>query len=604
MSVLLTIFVTTLNLYNLRNAGINAAIEKAEAISEAVKSGLTSHMINNTMNQSDTFINSISNMKNVKNLWLSRTELVSKQYGNNVQSNAPKDDIEKKVLQTGKMQYELKDSISKTSMRITIPYNAVAEKGIDCMSCHNVEYGSTLGAVSLELDISDLKQLGIETIYSISMMVLVGIVLIIFLIRKILNPYSNLFDDLSSSLKKSTVGNFQQIKLNHGLSGNEVELAKNYNSIMSIFSETSNDIDKKLKGFIGHKSSTEETNPLVESREIISNLSNLYQFKKEIELDDTKEEIYQRLLQVFVNQFSLKNFTFVEIDMNKEKQTVVAKVGEMFYCKDTIENTPELCRAARTKHDVVSIDYHSSCPHFTKNDKFYYCTNIEISNKIQLVINFVFDTKDELETLKNDITFIRNYINEAAPSIEVKLLMNALKESAFRDGLTGLYNRKFLDEHSKKIIPYAKRENLNIGVLMLDMDHFKAVNDEYGHDIGDKVLKELSRILEENVRESDIVVRYGGEEFIVLLVGITGVEDSLKVANKIRERVRENEVDVYAGAKLKKTISIGLSMFPEDSNTIEGVMKNADIALYEAKSGGRDKVVRFNEEQISSVDLF
>ncbi len=604
MSVLLTIFVTALSLYNLRNAGINAAIEKAEAISEALKSGLTSHMINNTMNQSDTFINSISNMKNVKNLWLSRTDLVSKQYGNNAQTNPPKDDIEREVLQTGKMKYELKDSISKTSMRITIPYNAVAEKGIDCMSCHNVEYGSTLGAVSLELDVSDVKQLGVETIYSITMMVFVGIVLIIFLVRKILNPYSNLFNDLSRSLKKSTTGNFQQIKLNHGLSGNEVELAKNYNSIMSIFSDTSNDIDKKLKGFIGHKSSTEETNPLVESREIISNLSNLYQFKKEIELDDTKEEIYQRLLQIFMNQFSLKNFTFVEIDMNNEKQTVVAKVGNMFYCKDTIENTPELCRAARTKHDVVSIDYHSSCPYFTRNDKFYYCTNIEISNKIQLVINFVFDTKNELESLKNDITFIRNYINEAAPSIEVKLLMNALKESAFRDGLTGLYNRKFLDEHSKKIVPYAKRENLNIGVLMLDMDHFKAVNDEYGHDVGDKVLKELSRILEENVRESDIVVRYGGEEFIVLLVGITGVEDSLKVANKIRERVRENEVDVYAGTKLKKTISIGLSMFPEDSNTIEGVMKNADIALYEAKSGGRDKVVRFNEEQISSVDLF
>ena len=159
MSVLLTIFVTALSLYNLRNAGINAAIEKAEAISEALKSGLTSHMINNTMNQSDTFINSISNMKNVKYLWLSRTDLVSKQYGNNAQTNPPKDDIEREVLQTGKMKYELKDSISKTSMRITIPYNAVAEKGIDCMSCHNVEYGSTLGAVSLELDVSDVKQL-------------------------------------------------------------------------------------------------------------------------------------------------------------------------------------------------------------------------------------------------------------------------------------------------------------------------------------------------------------------------------------------------------------------------------------------------------------
>ncbi|NQY94412.1 MAG: hypothetical protein HRT43_09625, partial [Campylobacteraceae bacterium] len=254
MSVMLTILVTVLSLYNLRNTSINAAIEKAEAISEAVKSGLTSHMINNTMNQSDTFINSISNMKNVNNLWLSRTDLVSKQYGSNQLSATPKDDIETKVLQTGKMHYELKESISKTTMRITIPYNAVATKGIDCLSCHNVNYGSTLGAVSLELDISDVQQLGIETIFAITLLVILGVLVIVFLVKKILNPYQNLLNDLGYSLKKSTTGNFHQIKLNYGLAGDEIELAENYNKVMKIFSDTSNDIDKKLKGFIGHKS--------------------------------------------------------------------------------------------------------------------------------------------------------------------------------------------------------------------------------------------------------------------------------------------------------------------------------------------------------------
>jgi diguanylate cyclase (GGDEF)-like protein len=182
--------------------------------------------------------------------------------------------------------------------------------------------------------------------------------------------------------------------------------------------------------------------------------------------------------------------------------------------------------------------------------------------------------------------------------------MSALKDSAFRDGLTGLYNRKFLDEHTKKLIPQIKRKESNIGVLMLDMDHFKAVNDEYGHDIGDKVLKELARILEETVRESDLVIRYGGEEFIVLLVDVQTEEDALNVAHKIAQRVRENEISVYAGNKLKKTVSIGLSMFPKDSNVLDTVIKNADIALYEAKSTGRDRVVRFTEEQVSSVDLF
>lgn len=209
-----------------------------------------------------------------------------------------------------------------------------------------------------------------------------------------------------------------------------------------------------------------------------------------------------------------------------------------------------------------------------------------------------------MEELKDKISFVKSYINEAAPSIEVKILMNALQESAFQDGLTGLYNRKFLEEHSKKLVPQIKRENLNIGVLLLDMDHFKAVNDEYGHDIGDKVLKELARILNETVRESDLIIRYGGEEFMVLLVGVNSDSDALNVANKIRENVRENEIDVYAGNKLKKTVSIGLSMFPQDSKTLDGVIKNADIALYEAKNSGRDKVVRFHESQVSSIDLF
>ena len=305
-----------------------------------------------------------------------------------------------------------------------------------------------------------------------------------------------------------------------------------------------------------------------------------------------------------MNQFKIKSFTFIEINTFKRKMEIVKEVGDTFYCKKHLEETPELCRAVRTKNDVLSIDFHSSCSFFNEKNKFYYCMDKEITKNINLVINFVLNTKEELESLKDKISFIKSYINESIPSIEVKLLMQALQESAFTDGLTGLYNRKYLEEHSKRLISQAKRDNLNIGVLLLDMDHFKAVNDEYGHDIGDKVLKELSRILNETVRESDVIIRYGGEEFIVLLVNIKTEEDALNVANKIRQKVKENEIDVYAGSKLRKTISIGLSMFPQDSNNFESVIKNADIALYEAKSKGRDQVVRFAPETISSIDLF
>ena len=599
---LLAIVITTLSLYNLRNIGIKSAIHNAEAISEVVKSGLTSHMLNNNMHQVDTFISSVSDMSNVKRIWLVRGDLVSNQFKRIDKTKLPKDALDQSALLTGKLQYKIDETFTSTTVRVTIPYNAIAENNIDCLKCHNVKQGETLGAVSLVLDISTLKQIGIESIYIITLVVFFAIIVIIYLSRRILRPYISLFDKFSTNINNAVAGKFKKITPPVGLTKDMTDLTDEYNKLMMNFKDTSIDIEKKLQGFIGHRNNSDD--PLNESKEIIDNLSSLYQFKKEIELDNTRDEIYARLSQVFQNKFKVKNFTFVEIDMLKHKMSVVVKEGNMFCCEKTMMENPELCRAARTKSDVVSMDFHSTCPYFEEKNKFYYCTNVSISKNIHLIINFVFDTKEELDELKEQITFIKSYINEAAPSLEVKLLMKALKESAFRDGLTGLYNRKFLEEHTKKLIPQARREDITIGVLMLDMDHFKAVNDEYGHDIGDKVLKELGRILDENVRESDLVIRYGGEEFIVLLVGVNSEEDTIAVANKIGQKVRENEIDVYAGAKLKKTVSIGLSMFPQDSTNFNAVIKNADIALYEAKSTGRDKVIRFQEEQVSSVDLF
>lgn len=604
MILFIAVTITALSLYNLRTTGVKSALHNAESISEVIKSGLTSHMVNNNMDQINTFLQSVSNIKNVEKLWLVRSELVNQQFKSNNHQNAPRDTIDESVLNTGKMHYEIDENLTKTLVRVSIPYNAVADKGIDCLQCHQVPHEATLGAVSLVLDISTIKEIGIDSIYIIALLILVAIIFVIIFSKRILNPYINLYEKFKTNMAQATTGKFKKITPPKGLSGEMKNITEDYNNLMLTFKDTAGDIDKKLQGFVGHNTSRKHRNPLNDSKEIISNLSNLYQFKKQVEHDNSKEEIYARLSEVLTNKFNIKNLTFVEIDTLKHKMTKVLKKGESFYCEKNICENPELCRAARTKNDVMSIDFHNSCQYFDREDKFYYCFNLNIAKSLFLIVHCVCDTKEELEELQDKVVFIRSYLTESAPALEVKLLMNALKESAFRDGLTGLYNRKFLDEHSKKLVPQARREEMNIGVLMLDMDHFKAVNDEYGHDIGDKVLKELARILEETVRESDLVIRYGGEEFIVLLVGVKSEEDALAVAHKIGKNVRENEIDVYAGSKLRKTVSLGLSMFPHDSTSIDTVLKNADIALYEAKNSGRDKVIRFTEEQISSVDLF
>ncbi len=602
VTLISVITVSLLTVYNSRNSTLKAAIHNAEIVSNVVKNGLTSYMINGNTHELNTFLNSVSSMKHVNNLWIVRGDNVVSQFGD-ASDKKPKDDIDRFVIKTGTMKYQLQESIINTTMRITIPYKAVLENGIDCLKCHKVSHGDTLGAISMELDISDIKEIGLENIYYVPTIVLISLLLLFLIFKNSLGKYRMIFENLTKSLNLAILGKYRRISYPGGLTSEMIALMEKFNNLMTTFKATSEDIDKKLKVFIGSKSSNVE-NPLEDSKEIVANLSNLYQFKKEIELDNSKEEIYNRLSEVFINQFNIKNFAFVEIDVLKKKREILFEVGEAFGCGKYLDDESESCRAARTKHDVISVDYHHSCQYFKDQKKFHYCISADVGKNVTLVINFVCETKEELEYIKDQISYIKSYINEATPSIEVKLLMNALQESAFRDGLTGLYNRKFLDEHTKKLLPHAKRDGFNIGVLLLDMDHFKAVNDEYGHDIGDKVLRELARILTENVRESDLVVRYGGEEFIVLLVNVANEEDAMMVANKIRNKVAENEIDVYAGSKLRKTISIGLSMYPNDSTSLDSVIKNADIALYEAKHKGRNQVIRFKEEQTTSVELF
>lgn len=600
ISLFLILSVTLITLYHARTNTLKAAIHNAEVVSNVVKNGLTSYMVNENMHEVDTFINSVSSMKNINNLWIVRGENVSSQFGE-ISTKKIKDNIDENVLKNGTMQYEISEDFLKTTMRITIPYKAILENGVDCLKCHNVTSGSTLGVISMELDITDLKEISLSNAYFIPLIILLSLAAILLIFKKNLNTYTFVFTNLTKTLNLALSGKYKKINYSKNMPESIVTLLENFNNLISTFRTTSYEIDKKLKGFIGAKTNID--NPLEDSRLMVTNLSNLYQYKKEIELDNSKEEIYNRLAEVFINQFEIKNFTIVEINITKKKKQIIIDKGVAFHCREFLNENPELCRAARTKNDVVSINYHHSCPYFKETNKYHYCISVEISKNINLIINFVCDTNEELEHLKEQISYIKSYINESIPSIEVKLLMNALQESAFTDGLTGLYNRKFLDEHSKKLIPHAKRDNFNVGVLLLDMDHFKAVNDEYGHDIGDKVLKELARILLENVRESDLVVRYGGEEFVILLVNIAE-EEAIKVANKIKQKVSENEIDVYAGSKLKKTISIGLSMYPKDSSSFDSVIKNADIALYEAKHKGRNQVIRFKEEQITSVELF
>lgn len=562
-------------------------------------------MINGNTHQRDVFINSISNVQNIKELWVVRGENVTNQYGEPLKNEYPRDDMDLRVLQNGKMEYVASGYFdTEATLRVTIPYKAINDGSTDCLKCHQVKFGDTLGAISLVLDISDLKALGMKTIYMIAILTLLLIIVIYPILNKMLHKYFDVVERLDDNIQQAVVGKFSQIRLNLNDEKEIKQLVEGYNNLIGKISDTFIAIDNKLKGLTGHTTSRGYINPIEDANVIVDNLSNIFQFKKAIELDETKNDIYTRLSQVLTNKFKLKHFTFTEVNHSQEIMTIAFRSGELYFCSKELETHPELCRAARTKTDVTSLEYHNSCPYFLSNSKYHYCIEAKLSKDMSLVLNFVLESKEELDNLHLNVNFIKSYITEAVPNIEVKLLLQALQESAFKDSLTGLYNRKFLDEHLKKLLPQIDRENLKMAFLMLDMDHFKAVNDEYGHDIGDLALKELAKVLTANVRESDIVVRFGGEEFIVILVGIASASEAYKVAEKLRLKVGQNPIKVYENTTIKKTISIGMAIYPDNSKSLENIFKYADIALYEAKRTGRNKVVEFSKDQLTGVDLF
>ena len=175
-------------------------------------------------------------------------------------------------------------------------------------------------------------------------------------------------------------------------------------------------------------------------------------------------------------------------------------------------------------------------------------------------------------------------------------LRSELEESvdlSTKDGLTGLFNRRYFDIHIQQMVEKSKKSKQKLCILLIDMDHFKKVNDTYGHQAGDAVLKTLSSTFKSAVRITDLISRYGGEEFVISLNDVD-LNHGRIIAEKIRSKVENTEFIISENTKpLKKTISVGIGEYKE-GETIEAFIARVDKALYKAKETGRNKVVEAN----------
>ena len=304
----------------------------------------------------------------------------------------------------------------------------------------------------------------------------------------------------------------------------------------------------------------------------------------------------------FISDVSGAKILVVDDDAVQAKQ-IVSKLDETYQSK-WVEDPEQAVNIAKDGgFDAILIS-----TLLTDADGLRIATHMKSQEEIRNVPLLVFVDEDDTRTMFKALEMgINDYLtvpvdkNEMAVRVRTqvrrKRYQDALKSQyqksvsmALTDGLTGLYNRHYLNTHLENMVKQALANSKNLAIMVMDMDHFKSVNDTYGHDAGDRVLKQLAELIVRTSRSTDLAARFGGEEF-VLLMPDTDPLAALASANRMREAVENATFIITAdGQTLKKTVSIGVSSLLLEGDSPEGLIKRADEALYSAKNGGRNNV--------------
>ncbi|MFT6624160.1 MAG: diguanylate cyclase (GGDEF)-like protein [Cycloclasticus sp.] len=246
------------------------------------------------------------------------------------------------------------------------------------------------------------------------------------------------------------------------------------------------------------------------------------------------------------------------------------------------------CLAMNNNHYQASNDKNGYCSHLTKKDQDQVCLPLSVQEKMLGSLRLEACEKAEITDDELEVALsVAEYISLALLNIQQK---EKLEEMALRDPLTKLYNRRYLEEAGQQSISNAQRNDLKLAVLVLDIDHFKRFNDNFGHEAGDHVLAEVGGLFKKMSRNNDLLCRYGGEEFVI----VSTVADEMNarvMANKYCKSVRDLSLDYFGELLPSVTLSIGVAVYPDNGLNLTELLRTADKALYQAKSQGRNRVV-------------
>jgi diguanylate cyclase (GGDEF)-like protein len=276
------------------------------------------------------------------------------------------------------------------------------------------------------------------------------------------------------------------------------------------------------------------------------------------------------------------------IDINPSARKMITRGDDIKIGDNLSPYLPEFCSAMsgtknQSKTQILSF-------HETSNNLRYVDVRFTIIKGIKAGTNCSLLILRDITKRKT----VEDSLNRANQELErrieeIQKLQHQLREESIRDPLTNLYNRRYLEDSLNREFARAHRDRYPISIIMADIDHFKRVNDTFGHGVGDYVLQQLSQLLISSFRLEDIVCRYGGEEFIIVMPATTAETAYIRTEN-LRRTLDETVMDI-SGQKVQITLSAGVAVYPDDGSTVDEVIKVADRALYQAKSAGRNRVI-------------
>lgn len=566
---------------NFKKYSANSAHSQALSVAKVVEAGLTAHMISGTMNQRDEFLKQVSSMESIKRLWVVRSSKVSHQYGEGPFSQEPQDGFDKSVLTSGEAVIETKGSILEDeTVRLSIPYKATSGEKIDCLSCHDVKAGDTLGVISLEMQTNDLKLLNYRNIIITAIILVLLFALMAYFIHTKILVYFDRFDAMGKCARAVEDGDYQA-RVPDELSMDKD--ASSLNRVVAKFQILSETMRKNLSGLIRLDISND---PLVALSEGSSRLGEIEHFSQALQKDDSTQEVYKHIASHFCDKFEIDDINIITYNALSQ-ETVVTHETKQIMC-----DTSAGCRAERTGEILDSSQPNCICPKMIIPNEHYICFPYAITPTSTLVISTVSDKKNTLNAVRYGKHIVDETMKRVRQDIAYHQMSEGIKSLERLDPLSGLFNRNYLYERIFAIVKESKRTAIPYGVLVLNVDNFKAINEVYGNKVGDETIRLIGRTLLDSFRESDLIARFDGDEFVVFLYDCNPIHVA-DVGEKIRS--------IFANKKLKShdggliiTISVGTAIFPQQHKSLDECIQYARLAMKEAKSEGGNIRVKFH----------